>query len=67
MKSIINVLILILAVIFASPAMVGILDMMFWFYTSNTYTDLDWAGGRGLAAMASTFLSFVLIMWVAIT
>ena len=67
MKSIINVLILILAVIFASPAMVGILDMMFWFYTSNTYTDLDWAGGRALAAIVSTSLSFVLIMWVVIT
>ena len=67
MKRLINVLILVLVVIFASPAMVGILDMMFWFYTSNTYTDLDWAGGRGLAAIASTFLSFVLLMWVAIT
>jgi len=67
MKATINILILILAVIFASPAMIGLLDMMFWFYTSNTYTDLDWQGGRGLAAIASTFLSFVLIMWVAIT
>lgn len=67
MNAIIKVFFLLLAIIFASPAMVGILDMMFWFYTSNTYTDLDWAGGRGLAALASTFISFVLITWVAIT
>ena len=67
MKSIIKVFFLILAVIFAGPVMIGILDMMFWFYTSSTYTDLDWAGGRGLAAIASTFISFVLLLWVVIT
>ena len=67
MRSIIKVFFLLLAAIFASPVMVGILDMMFWFYTSNTYTDLDWAGGRGLAAIVSTFISFFLITWVAIT
>lgn len=64
-KSIIVLGIFILALIMFSPLMVTIMDMMCWFYISNTCTGLDYETTRPLIVSASTLVGFTLLMIVA--
>ena len=64
MKRLFNISFLIVAVIFAFPPLVSVLDMMCWFYTSYTCSGLDWSDMRPVIALSSAFVTVLSLMLV---